>query len=85
MVGVVNRVNEQLAEEIFESAINESKIYYLSQWAMSAIDNARAQRFEEVVDEAIVLYRKMFSVYVSSATKSAIAQSLQEYYEQETR
>lgn len=38
-------IDQELAEQIVEAAINEGKIYYLSKWAMTADDAARSQRF----------------------------------------
>ena len=68
-------IDQKFVDEILTIAVGESKVYYLAQWAMSAMDGARAQRFEEIADEVV---RKIECSYNN---KKAIARELQEYYE----
>jgi len=82
-------IDRDFVDTVCEIAVNESKVFYLAQWAMSAIDGARAQRFEEITDEVINKIRSERPLYEHKEcnwyTKRAIAQELQEYYESESR
>ncbi len=82
-------IDKEFVNDVCEFALNESKFYYLAQWAMSALDGARTQRFEEITDEAVSKLRSERPFFEHRQcnwyTKQAIAQALQEYYEREQR